>query len=83
MTVAGLMHVARRVVGAKTVKNTWVKVDILEVSMKAGQTINPGNRGWFASAQGQDIETDTVELCGEGTANKERLGDDWVLGINH
>ena len=83
MTAASLKDAARRLVGAKTGEHTWAKVDIPEASMKAGQIESPGSRGWFASAQGQDIGTDTVVLWGGVSANNERAGDGWILTVNN
>lgn len=83
MTAASLKDAARRVVGAKTGQNTWAKVDIPEASMQAGQMDSPGSRGWFASAQGQDIGTDTVVLWGGVSANNVRAGDGWILTIDN
>ena len=83
MTAASLKDAARRLVGAKTGENAWAKVEVPEASMKSGQLDSPCSRGWFASAPGQDIGTDTVVLWGGVSANNERAGDGWILTIDN
>lgn len=81
MTAANLKDATRRLVGAKTGDCEWAKVEIPESSMTAGQMTSPGNRGWFASAQGHDIGTETVVLWGGVLSNNERAGDGWILRV--
>ena len=83
MTAASLKDATRRLVGAKTGEYSWAEVDIPEASKTEGELDHPGGRGWFASAQGHDIGTETVVLWGGVSANNERAGDGWILTINN
>ena len=81
MTAASLKDATRRLLHAKTGESIWAQVDIPESTMTAGQIEGPGPRGWFASAQGHDIGTETVVLWGGVQANNERAKDGWILAI--
>lgn len=81
MTAASLKDATRRLLHAKTGENAWAQVEIPEATMKAGQLEGPGPRGWFASAQGADIGTQTIVLWGGVQANNERADDGWLLTI--
>ena len=81
MTAASLKDATRRLLNAKTGKNVWAEVDIPESAMTAGELPGPGPRGWFASAQGQDIETESIVLWGGVQPDNRRADDGWLLTI--
>lgn len=80
MTAASFKDAARQLFGAKTAEGTWARVDIPESSM-SGNTEHPGQRGWFASAQGQDLDPCSVVLWGGVLGDNSRAGDGWVLTV--
>ena len=81
MTAASFKDATRQLFGAKTGESTWARVDIPEAS-KSGNTEHPGPRGWFASAQGQDIDAGGVVLWGGVREDNQRAGDGWMLAVN-
>ena len=80
MTAASFKDAARQLVGAKTAEGTWARVDVPESSM-SGNTAHPGQRGWFASAQGQDLDPCSVVLWGGVLGDNSRAGDGWILTV--
>lgn len=80
MTAASFKDAARQLFGAKTAEGTWARVDVPESSM-SGNTEHPGQRGWFASAQGQDLDPCSVVLWGGVLGDNSRAGDGWVLTV--
>ena len=80
MTAASFKDSARQLFGAKNAEGTWARVDIPESSM-SGNTEHPGQRGWFASAQGQDLDPCSVVLWGGVLGDNSRAEDGWVLTI--
>ena len=80
MTAASFKDSARQLFGAKNAEGTWARVDIPESSM-SGNTEHPCQRGWFASAQGQDLDPCSVVLWGGVLGDNSRAGDGWVLTV--
>lgn len=80
MTAASLKDAARQLVGAKTAEGTWARVDVAESSM-SGSTVHPGQRGWFASAQAQDLDPGSIVLWGGVTSDNSRAADGWILTV--
>ncbi|KAG6997501.1 hypothetical protein G7Y79_00040g076660 [Physcia stellaris] len=81
MTAASLKDATRRLLHAKTGEGVWAQVDIPESTKQEGQLEGPGPRGWFASAQGHDIGTETVVLWGGVQESNERAADGWILVV--
>ena len=80
MTAASLKDATRQLFGAKNAEGTWARVDVPE-SSKSGNTEHPGQRGWFASAGGQDLDPCSVFLWGGVLADNARAGDGWILTV--
>ena len=80
MTAASFKDATRQFFGAKTAEGTWARVDVPESSM-SGNTEHPGQRGWFASAQGQDLDPCSVFLWGGVLGDNSRAGDGWILTV--
>ena len=80
MTAASFKDATRQLFGAKTAEGTWARVDIPESTM-SGKTEHPGQRGWFASAQGQDLDPGSVVLWGGVLGDNSRAGDGWILTV--
>ena len=80
MTAASFKDAARQLFGAKTAEGTWARVDVPE-SSKSGNTEHPGQRGWFASAQAQDLDPGSVVLWGGVLDDNSRAGDGWILTV--
>ena len=80
MTAASFKDATRQLFGARTAEGTWARVDIPESSM-SGRTEHPGQRGWFASAQGQDLDPGSVVLWGGVLGDNSRVGDGWILTV--
>lgn len=80
MTAASFKDATRRLFGAKTAEGTWARVDVPESSM-SGNTERPGQRGWFASAPGQDLDPCSVLLWGGVLGDNSRAGDGWILTV--
>ena len=81
MTPASLKDAARQAVRVKTGEHSWAKVDVPEFSMTEGVRDHPGERGWFASAQGHDVDIKSVVLWGGIDTSNERKGDGWILTV--
>ncbi|KAL8949720.1 MAG: hypothetical protein Q9222_004196 [Ikaeria aurantiellina] len=81
MTAASFKDATRELVGAKTGENTWAPVDIPENSMIKGQLAAPGQLGWFASAQGHDMDPGSIVLWGGVKSDNSRAGDGWILTV--
>ena len=81
MTAASFKDATRQLFGAKTAEGTWAKCDIPETSL-TGSVEHPGQRGWFASAPGQDLGPGSIILWGGLTAGNTRAGDGWILTID-
>ena len=81
MTAASFKDATRQLVGAKTGEDSWSQVEIPEATMLEGLREHPGERGWFAYAQGQDIDQTSIILWGGINGKNERLGDGWMLTI--
>ncbi|MCJ1438583.1 hypothetical protein MMC27_007973 [Xylographa pallens] len=82
MTAASFKDATRLLVGAKTAEDTWAQVEIPEATMSEGQKHGPGELGWFASAQNNDFDANSVVLHGGINGNNERLGDCWILTVD-
>ncbi|MCJ1231182.1 hypothetical protein MMC12_007859 [Toensbergia leucococca] len=80
-TAASFKDATRQLVGATTSEESWEEVEIPEFTMTEGQRPHPGERGWFASAPGQDIDKTSVVIWGGLNGNNERAGDGWNLKI--
>ncbi|CAD6574898.1 MAG: hypothetical protein ASARMPRED_006970 [Alectoria sarmentosa] len=80
MTAASFKDATRQLFGAKTAEGTWARVDVPESSM-SGDTEHPGQRGWFASALGQDLDPGSVFLWGGVLGDNSRAGDGWILTV--
>lgn len=81
MTAASFKDATRQLFGAKTAEGTWARVDVPESSM-SGNTEHPGQRGWFASAQGQDLDPCSAFLWGGVLDDNSRAGDGWILTVD-
>ena len=81
MTAASFKDATRQLFGAKTAEGTWARVDVPETSM-TGSTEHPGPRGWFASAQGHDLDPCSVVLWGGVLGDNSRAGDGWILTVD-
>ncbi|KAL8765303.1 MAG: hypothetical protein Q9209_007578 [Squamulea sp. 1 TL-2023] len=79
LTAASFKDAARVLVGAKTAEHTWAAVDIPENSMTDGKQAAPGPLGWFASAQGSDMDPGSIVLWGGLRSDNTRAGDGWIL----
>ncbi|KAL8725262.1 MAG: hypothetical protein Q9166_007464 [cf. Caloplaca sp. 2 TL-2023] len=79
MTAASFKDATRDLFGAKTSENTWAPVDILENSMTGGKQAAPGPLGWFASAQGHDMDPASIVLWGGLMSDNTRSSDGWIL----
>ena len=82
MTAASFKDATRQLIGAKTAEGTWARVDVPESSMTEGAARRPAARGWFASAQGQDLDPGAIVLWGGLTSNNQRAGEGWILQID-
>ena len=80
MTAASLKDATRQLFGAKTAEGTWARCDVPETSM-TGVIEHPGQRGWFASAPGQDLGPGSIILWGGVTSDNQRAGDGWLLTV--
>ena len=81
MTAASFKDAARELVGANTREASWAPVDIPESIMTEGVKERPGQLGWFASAQGEDLDPGAIVLWGGVKSNNERAGDGWILTV--
>lgn len=81
MTAASFKDATRQLFGAKIAEGTWARVDVPESSM-SGNTEHPGQRGWFASAQGQDLDPCSAFLWGGVLDDNSRAGDGWILTVD-
>ncbi|MCJ1450254.1 hypothetical protein MMC28_000583 [Mycoblastus sanguinarius] len=81
MTAASFKDATRQLVGAKSAEGSWARVDVPESSLTDGKSQRPGSRGWFASAQGQDLGPETVVMWGGVTGDNQRADDGWILTI--
>ncbi|KAL8694004.1 MAG: hypothetical protein Q9224_003651 [Gallowayella concinna] len=81
MTAASFKDAARQLVGAKSTEDTWAPVDIPESSMTEGVQATPGPLGWFASAQGQDMDPGSIVLWGGLKSDNSRSGEGWILTV--
>ncbi|MCJ1338026.1 hypothetical protein MMC09_003310 [Bachmanniomyces sp. S44760] len=81
MTAASFKDAARQVVGARTGESEWAQVNIPESTMAEGQLDLPGERGWFASGRGRDMDGGYVVIWGGRNEKSERQGDGWILDI--
>ena len=80
MTAASFKDATRQLVGAKTAEGTWARVDVPEKSM-TGTTERPEPRGWFASANGPDLDAASVYLWGGVRGDNTRADDGWILTV--
>ena len=81
MTAASFKDATRLLVGTKTGEGSWAHVDVPEATMTEGQHEHPGPRGWFASAQGHDLNSSSIVLWGGVKSNNARAGDGWILTV--
>ncbi|KAL8701099.1 MAG: hypothetical protein Q9201_005090 [Fulgogasparrea decipioides] len=81
MTAASLKDATRELVGAKTGEHTWAPVEIPESSMTEGQQAAPGPLGWFASAEGRDMDPGSIVLWGGVKSDNSRSSDGWILTV--
>lgn len=81
-TAASLKNKVRSLVGAHNAEGTWAEVKISEAVTEETGGAHPGERGWFASAQAQDLDAGGVILFGGINGKNERLGDGWFLTVN-
>ena len=81
MTAASFKDATRLLVGAKTAENTWAPVQIPEAAKSEGELPHPSERGWFASAQGKDMDVGSIVLWGGVNGKNEREGDGWILTV--
>lgn len=81
MTAASFKDATRELVGAKTGENSWAPVDIPESSMTGGTQDAPGQLGWFASAQGHDLDPGSIVLWGGVKSDNSRAQDGWILTV--
>ncbi|MCJ1233141.1 hypothetical protein MMC14_001096 [Varicellaria rhodocarpa] len=81
MTAASIKDATRKLVGAKTGENSWSQVEVAEETMSSGLREHPGERGWFAYAQGQDVDQSSIVLWGGINRKNEREGDGWILTV--
>ena len=81
MTAASFKDATRQLFGATTAEGTWARVDVAESSM-SGNIEHPGQRGWFASAQGQDLDPGSIVLWGGVLGDNSRAGDGWILTVD-
>ncbi|KAL8715133.1 MAG: hypothetical protein Q9220_001090 [cf. Caloplaca sp. 1 TL-2023] len=82
MTAASFRDATRDLIGAEIGEHTWAPVDVPESSMIKGQLSVPGQLGWFASAQGQDMDPGSIVLWGGVRSDNSRAGDGWILTID-
>ncbi|MCJ1398905.1 hypothetical protein MMC11_002106 [Xylographa trunciseda] len=82
MTAASFKDATRLLVGAKTAEDTWAQVEVPEATMSEGQKHGPGELGWFASAQNNDFDANSVVFHGGINSDNERLGDCWILTVD-
>ena len=82
MTAASFKDATRLLVGARTAEDTWAPVEIPESTKTEGQSAHPGPRGWFASAQGSDMDVGSIVLWGGVNGKNEREGDGWILTVD-
>lgn len=81
MTAASFKDATRQLLGAKTGEGEWAQVEIPEATMSDGKLQRPGGIGWFASAQGEDMDPCSVMIWGGLNGSNERQGDGWILTI--
>lgn len=81
-TAASIKDAARHLIGAHNSEGTWAEVEILEATKDDSERGHPGERGWFASAQGQDLDAEGVIIFGGINGKNERLGDGWFLTLD-
>ncbi|KAI4097381.1 MAG: hypothetical protein L6R37_006817 [Teloschistes peruensis] len=79
MTAASFKDATKELFGAQTSEHTWAPVDIPEDSKTGGSQEAPGQLGWFASAQGYDMDPGSVVLWGGIRSNNARAGEGWIL----
>ncbi|KAL9614908.1 MAG: hypothetical protein Q9167_000650 [Letrouitia subvulpina] len=80
MTAASFKDATRELFGANTREGTWAQVDIPEATMTDGKRASPGELGWFASANGHDIDPRSIILWG-GLNENQRASDGWILTV--
>ncbi|KAL8867969.1 MAG: hypothetical protein Q9174_005308 [Haloplaca sp. 1 TL-2023] len=81
MTAASFKDATRELIGSKTGESTWAPVDIPESTMTEGKRDAPGPLGWFASAQGHDMDPCSVVLWGGVQSDNSRAPDGWILTL--
>ena len=81
MTAASIKDATRKLLRAKTGESSWSQVEVPEEAMSSGLREHPGERGWFAHAQGQDVDRTSIVLWGGINGKNEREGDGWMLTV--
>ena len=81
MTAASFKDATRQLVGANTGEGSWTCVEIPEATMAQGEHEHPGPRGWFASANGHDLDRASIILWGGLKSNNTQADDGWILTI--
>ncbi|KAI4162860.1 MAG: hypothetical protein LQ342_003577 [Letrouitia transgressa] len=81
MTAASFKDATRELFGVNTREGTWAQVDIPEATMTDGKRASPGELGWFASANGHDMDPGSIILWGGKRTDNQRASDGWILTI--
>ncbi|KAL9099652.1 MAG: hypothetical protein Q9163_004879 [Psora crenata] len=81
MTAASFKDATRAIVGSRTGKDTWARVDVLDTLKSEGIADHPGPRGWFASSQAHDLGPESIVLWGGVLNDNSRAGDGWFLTV--
>ncbi|KAL9581078.1 MAG: hypothetical protein Q9212_004112 [Teloschistes hypoglaucus] len=79
MTAASFKDATKELFGAQTSEHSWAPVDIPEGTKTDGSQEAPGQLGWFASAQGYDMDPGSVVLWGGIRSDNARAGEGWIL----
>ncbi|KAL9042201.1 MAG: hypothetical protein Q9214_003854 [Letrouitia sp. 1 TL-2023] len=81
MTAASFKDATRELFGANTREGTWAQVNIPEATMTDGKRASPGQLGWFASANGHDMDPGSIILWGGLKCDQQRASGGWILTI--
>jgi Galactose oxidase, central domain len=84
MTGASLKDATWQALGQETGEGLWSQIHVADAEMEDGmdnKVLNPGGRGWFASASMGELDQNAVILWGGLNEKNEREGDGWILSI--
>jgi hypothetical protein len=84
MTGASLKDATWQALGRETGEGMWSQIHVADAEAEEGannKVLNPGERGWFASAAMGELGQSAIILWGGLNGRNVREGDGWILTI--